>query len=29
MLLLLLGCGLLVFTASATVLLGRRDERPA
>jgi len=29
MLVLLLGTGLLVFTMSATVLLGRRDARPA
>jgi hypothetical protein len=29
MVLLLLGCGLLVFTASATVMLGRREGRPA
>jgi hypothetical protein len=29
MVLLLMGCGLLVFMTSATVLLGRRDARPA
>jgi hypothetical protein len=29
MVLLLLGCGLLVFTMSAAVLLGRGDPRPA
>jgi hypothetical protein len=29
MMLLLLGSGVLVFMTSATVMLGRRDERPA